>query len=138
MSANKTQATDADVSAYLAAIDDPGRRADCQALAALMARASGQPAKLWGPSIVGFGVHRYRYESGREGEICAVGFASRKADIALYGLDIAGEPGTPPDALGKYKTGKSCLYIKRLSNVDLAVLARMVEDAAANRMATDA
>ena len=137
MRANKTRETDADVSRYLAAIEVPDRRADCEALAALMARVTGRPARLWGPSIVGFGVHRYRYESGREGEICAVGFASRKADIALYGLDITDGPGTLPGTLGKYKTGKSCLYIKRLSDVDPAVLGEMVQRAADHRMASD-
>ncbi|MDH5833506.1 DUF1801 domain-containing protein [Luteimonas kalidii] len=138
MRANKTQETDADVSRYLAAIEDPGRRADCQALAELMSRVTGRPARMWGPGIVGFGVHRYRYESGREGEICAVGFASRKGEIVLYGLDIADEPGTLAGKLGKFKTGKSCLYIKRLADVDLTVLSDMVQVVARNRLANDA
>jgi hypothetical protein len=137
MRANKTQETDADVSLYLAAIEDPGRRTDCQTLGELMSRLTGQPARMWGPGIVGFGVHRYRYGSGREGEICAVGFASRKGEIALYGLDIADESGALTGKLGKFKTGKSCLYIKRLADVDLMVLSDMIEAAAGKRSSTD-
>lgn len=138
MRANKTRETDADVSGYLTAIEHPDRRADCQALAELMSRVTGQPARMWGPGIVGFGVHRYRYESGREGEICAVGFASRKSELVLYGLDIASDSRTLPGELGKFKTGKSCLYIKRLADVDLVVLSDMIEAAATKRLSTDA
>jgi Domain of unknown function (DU1801) len=138
MSSNKTQETGAVVSLYLATIEDPNRRADCQTLSELMSKATKQPAKLWGPSIVGFGVHRYRYESGREGEICAVGFASRKGEIALYGLDIAGDSNALLGKLGKYKTGKGCLYIKHLADVDLKVLSTMVQTAAKNRLSKDA
>ena len=138
MNPNKTQQTNEDVSHYLAAIEDPARRADCEALGALMSKAALQPAKLWGPSIVGFGIHRYRYESGREGEICAVGFASRKGEIALYGLDIAGDSSALLATLGKYKAGKGCLYIKRLADVDVKVLSAMIQSAAKKRLSKDA
>lgn len=130
---NKTVQTDADVADYFAAIQTPARRQDCETLAALMSSVSGQPAKMWGPGIVGFGVHRYKYDSGREGEICAVGFASRKPEIVLYGLDV-GEGSKALAKLGKHKTGKGCLYIKTLGDVDLKVLESMIASAARQRM----
>lgn len=135
MAGNKTTETDASAAACLAAIADPARRADCEALAALMARASGEPARMWGTAIVGFGTHRYRYESGREGEICAVGFASRKGDIAVYGLH--GAPGFDEaiGSLGRHKLGKGCVSLRSLADVDGAVLERLVGEAARARMA---
>jgi hypothetical protein len=81
---NKTQANDASVETFLAGIEPDGRRADAAALAALMAKVSGEPPRMWGPSVIGFGVRRYRYESGREGEICQLGFSPRKGAFALY------------------------------------------------------
>lgn len=123
MAENKTQATTASVAAYFEAIADPERRADCEALSAMMSRATGCEAVMWGSSIVGFDVHRYPLANGKQGEICLVGFASRKGDIAVYGmgsvLDQAG-------GLGKHKTGKGCLYIRRLSEVDEGVLAGLM------------
>ena len=83
MAKNKTQENDASVDGYLAAIKDEARRKDCQALAELMARATKEPAKMWGTSIVGFGSYHYKYDSGREGDICLVGFSSRKSEIAV-------------------------------------------------------
>lgn len=132
--ANKTQATDASVQAYLAAIDDPARRADCEALVALMQQAAGQPARMWGAAIVGFGTHRYRYDSGREGEICAIGFSSRKGDISVYGLTQTPAHDALQARLGKHKTGKSCLYLKRLADVDAAVLSQWLAGSAAERI----
>lgn len=131
--ANKTQATDASVQAYLDAIDDAARRADCQALAALMQQAAGQPARLWGSAIVGFGTHRYRYDSGREGEICAIGFSSRKGDISVYGLTLTPAHEALRARLGKHKMGVSCLYLKRMADVDSTVLAQWLAGSAAER-----
>ncbi|MFG6468299.1 DUF1801 domain-containing protein [Roseateles sp. BYS87W] len=128
--ANKTQPTPASVHAHLAALDDPARRQDCEALAQLMARATGEPAQMWGSSIVGFGRLHYRYDSGREGETCRVGFASRKGDISLYGLHAAPDHAELLARLGRHKTGKGCLYLRRLSDVDLAVLEALVASAA--------
>jgi hypothetical protein len=133
MSSNKTQQSDASVAAYLAAIVDPQQRADGQALCAMMAKATAHEAKLWGPSIVGCGVHRYKYASGREGEICALGFAARKSEMALYGLDLAGQ-ATLFASLGKYKTGKGCVYIKCLADIDTEVLAAIFLAAARKRL----
>jgi hypothetical protein len=120
MAENKTRATAASVDDFLDAIPDPQRRADAKALAALMARVSGESAAMWGPSIVGFGSYHYVYESGREGDMCRIGFAPRASEFALYGGFLRS-----PELLarlGRHKTGKGCLYLKRLADVDLAVL----------------
>jgi hypothetical protein len=126
MSDLKTRPTDASVAEFLAAIPDEGRREDCRALAQLMERATGAPATMWGSGIVGFGHYHYRYASGREGDWFLTGFASRKSDLTLYinaGFD-AYEPLLA--RLGRHKTGRACLYIKRLADVDLAALEELV------------
>ena len=128
----KTRSTFADVDAFLASTP---RAEDARALAALMARVSGAPATMWGPSIIGFDRYHYRYDSGREGEMCRIGFSPRKAALTLY-VD-AGDPARA-DALarlGPHATGKSCLYIKRLADVDLAVLEDLVAAALADNRA---
>jgi hypothetical protein len=124
----KTVPTDASVDAYVAAIPDAERRADCATLIEMMSRATGQPARMWGPSIVGFDRYAYRYESGHSGEMCIAGFASRKPDLAIY---LSPEqPGLAANLakLGKHKMGKSCLSVRRLSDVDLGVLETLVVD----------
>ena len=126
MSDNKTKPTAASVDEFLAAVEDPVKRADCQRLCEMMESASGAPATLWGPSIVGFGLYHYRYATGREGDAPAVGFSPRAASITVYitgGLD---DRGALLDRLGKHRTGKSCLYIKRLSEVDEAALRELI------------
>jgi hypothetical protein len=128
---NKTQETDASVESYLAAIQDEVRRNDCAALAKLMARATKLPPKMWGTSIVGFGSYHYKYESGHEGDTCLVGFSSRKGDISVYGLKAAPSHEELLPQLGKHKEGKGCLYIRRLSEIDLTVLEKLIADAAA-------
>lgn len=131
MAANKTQPTPVDARACLAAIDDPVRRADCEALAALMERVTGQPAVMWGPSIVGFGSYHYRYASGREGDAPLAGFAARKGDISIYlSCDTAARAALL-EQLGRHKIGKSCLYVRRLADVDMAVLEELVREAIA-------
>ena len=133
MAENKTKATDASVADYLAAIDDEARRMDCEALADLMAKATKQPPRMWGASIVGFGSYHYRYASGREGDTCVVGFSSRKGDISVYGLNAAEGAAELLPKLGKHKAGKGCVYIKRLSDVDVKVLEKLVAGAAARK-----
>jgi len=130
---NKTKATDASVSTYLAGIGDAARRKDCETLVKLIARATNQKPKMWGSSIVGFGSYHYKYDSGREGDACVIGFSSRKSDITIYitaGLigrdDLMGK-------LGKHKVGKGCLYIRRLSDVDLGVLEQLIAGSFAER-----
>jgi len=123
--ANKTVPTDADVQAHLATQPE-ARAADCRALIALMQRASGYPPVMWG-RMVGFGHHHYVYDSGREGDIFEIGFASGaggKGDISLYvslGCLPAGRE-TLLARLGRHRQGKGCLYVKRLADVDLGVL----------------
>jgi hypothetical protein len=124
----KTKPTSAAVSAYLAAIEDDTRRQDCATLVAMMERITGCPPVMWGPGIVGFDSYHYRYASGHEGDACVVGFASRKGDISVY---LSGGYDTPPvqailAALGKHKVGKSCLYLKRLADVQLPVLETLI------------
>ena len=126
MATNKTAVTGSSVDDYLSRIEDDARREDCVALAKLMTKATKHPPKMWGTSIVGFGGYHYKYESGHEGDPCLVGFASRKGDIAIY---LVGDfPGR--DALlaklGKHKTAKACLYVRRLDDVDLKVLEQLV------------
>lgn len=121
--ANKTVPTDADVEAHFAAQPE-ARAADCRALAALMQRASGHPPRMWG-RMVGFGHRHYVHDSGREGDIFEIGFASGaggKGDISLY---LSCEPGDREALLarlGKHRAGKGCIYVKRLADVELAVL----------------
>lgn len=124
---NKTQPTSADVEAFLNTIDDEAKRADCRAIAALMGEITGEPAVMWGEAIVGFGKYHYRYASKREGDSFWAGFSPRKQNITLY---LMGNYENMPDLmaqLGKYKTGKSCLYIKRLADVNQGVLRGVIE-----------
>jgi hypothetical protein len=130
MAENKTKETDASVTGYLAAISDEARRKDCEALAKLMAKATKHPPKMWGTAIVGFGSYHYRYESGREGDTCLVGFSSRKGNITMYGLNSAPSHETLLSRLGTHKTGKGCLYFRSLSDLDLGVLEQLVREAA--------
>jgi hypothetical protein len=105
---------------------DP-REEDCRALVAMMERVTGEPARLMGSSIVAFGSYHYKYESGHEGDTCLTGFASRKSALTLYLLPgFEGELAPLLQKLGKHKTGKGCLYVKRLADVDQAVLERIV------------
>ncbi|MCV2365771.1 DUF1801 domain-containing protein [Paucibacter sp. DJ1R-11] len=129
MTENKTQATQAEPADYLETIADTARRTDCQALNELMRRATGEPPVMWGSAIVGFGLHRYPLAGGKTGEICAVGFSSRAADIALYGLTGFDEAEPLLETLGKHKRGKGCVYLKRLADVDAGVLEQLVTQA---------
>lgn len=133
MAEMRTKQTDADVDAFLAAIADPRRRQDCATLLELMRIATGSEPRMWGASIVGFGTHHYRYESGREGDICVLGFSPRKSALTLY-LSGGLEPQQARlGRLGKHKTGKGCLYIRSLQEVDLGVLSELLNDAATRR-----
>jgi hypothetical protein len=133
MAENKTKPTELEVGAYLDAITDESRRADCRILVELIAGALHEEARMWGRSIVGFGSYHYVYESGREGDSCLVGFSSRKTDISLY--LAADYPGRQEllDKLGSHKTGKGCLYLRQLSGIDRDVLREIVIRAARQR-----
>ncbi|WLT32343.1 DUF1801 domain-containing protein [Geothrix sp. PMB-07] len=130
MAENKTKATEASVESYIEGIQDSARRKDCETLTKLMSKATKETPKMWGTSIVGFGSYHYKYESGREGDTCLVGFSSRKSDISIYGLNAAPTHDDLIAKLGKHKAGKGCLYIRNLADVDLKVLENLVADAA--------
>ena len=121
----KTVANSGDVAAFLAASPHPD---DAAALAALMAQVTGEAATMWGPAIVGFGAYHYKYDSGREGSMCRVGFSPRKAALTVYGAGSAPRREMLLARLGKHTTGKGCVYIKRLADIDLAVLRDLIAD----------
>lgn len=123
---NKTQPTEVSVSDFLASIDDEQKRADSQVVAQLMEAATGEPPKMWGPSIVGYGTYHYVYASGREGDWMLTGFSPRKTALTVYLMAGVERQTELLAKLGKYKTGKSCLYIKRLSDINLDVLREMI------------
>ena len=125
----KTKQTEVTVDAFIDAVPDEGRREDAKKLRAMMERISGYPARMWGPSIVGFGRYQYKYASGHEGEMARIGFSPRAKELVLYVLDGSPRQQAMLDRLGKYKTGKCCLYIKRLSDVDEGVLEELAVDA---------
>jgi hypothetical protein len=126
MAENKTKPTAVSVAAFVNAITDPTKRADAKALVKLMQDAAGEKPKMWGPSIIGFGNHHYRYDSGREGDAPLIGFSPRKAATVLYGLIGSSDSKALLRKLGKQTTGKGCLYIKKLADVDQQVLEAMV------------
>ncbi|MFF2242641.1 DUF1801 domain-containing protein [Arthrobacter sp. NPDC058130] len=126
MADNKTQATGASVEEFLAAVEPPVRRGDGLRLLALMSEITGEPAEMWGPSIVGFGRYHYKYASGREGDAPAVGFSPRKSSLSLYGLTYGPEAADLLGTLGKHKLGAGCLYVNKLDDVDEAVLAELI------------
>ena len=131
MAENKTKPTKVIVTAFVASIADPTRRADAKLLVELMQKASGEKAQMWGPSIIGFGSCHYKYESGREGDMPIVGFSPRKAATVLYNVSsFTGSKGLL-SKLGKHQTGKGCLYIKKLSDVDPQALQALVVKAVA-------
>ena len=124
----KTTKTGASVTGFIAAIDDPKQRADAKKLSSMMRAATGSRARMWGASIVGFGSYHYKYASGREGDWMLVGFSPRKQNISVYIMPGFDRFGALMKKLGKYKTGKSCLYIRRLEDVDEAVLEQLIRD----------
>ncbi len=133
MAEAKTKPTRVTLTSYLATIDDAERRKDCKTLAAIMSRVTGCRPVIWGPSIVGFDSYHYKYPSGHEGDSCVVGFSSRKGDISVYLMGVLQDPGAKPllARLGKHKAGKGCLYVRRLSEIDVAVLEQLVTRAVA-------
>ncbi|MBX9797337.1 DUF1801 domain-containing protein [Sphingomonas sp.] len=124
--ANKTVETDASVDAYVAQVQPPQRAADAEVLLAMMGRVTGLPPAMWGPSMIGYGRYSYRYESGHSGEMFRVGFAPRKAQLVLYLMVGCGDNAELLARLGKHKTGKGCLYINKLADVDLDVLEQLI------------
>ncbi len=126
MADNKTKPTKSNVTAFMKGIENPDMRRDARKVSAMMRKATGSRARMWGANIVGFGEYHYKYDSGREGDFMITGFSPRKQALTLYVI-----PGFKPfeslmKKLGKYKTGKSCLYIKRLSDVDESALEKLI------------
>lgn len=121
MAETKTKVNEASVDDFLAKTDEETRR-ECYQLVEIMEKVTGEKAKMWGPAIVGFGQYHYKYDSGREGEICKIGFSPRKGNLSLYVLSVAGGQDELLAKLGKHKAGKGCLYIKKLSDVKLDAL----------------
>lgn len=130
---NKTQLTGTNPRAFIAGVEPEHRRDDALMALALFERVTGLEGRMWGPSIIGFGRYRYRYESGREGEFLMTGFSPRKASLVVYIMPgYGGEAQQKQLArLGKHRLGKSCLYINRLSDVDEDVLGEMIADSVA-------
>ncbi len=123
----KTQRTDASVDDFLANIDDEKRREDCRTVARLMQRVTKQKPEMWGTAMVGFGSYRYKYASGRGGEWFVTGFSPRKQNLTLYIMAGFKRYDELLQKLGKHTTGKSCLYIKRLEDVDMEVLTELIQ-----------
>jgi hypothetical protein len=124
MATNKTTQTAASPASFIGSLP-PQQRKDAEALVAMMRKVTGEPPRMWGSSIVGFGTCHYVYESGREGDMCIVGFSARKPSLVLYVGDLV-QDGSLMSRLGKHKTGKSCLYIKTLEDVDREVLRELI------------
>lgn len=131
MAGNKTRPTGASVEDYIAARGSEQQRADCRELIALLKKATRQPPGMWGPSIVGFGSYRYTYESGRTGEAPVAGFAIRGRELVIYMRAELDEQKFLLSRLGPHRMGKSCLYFKRLADLDRPVLEKLVASAVA-------
>lgn len=131
MAQNKTQPTQKSVHEFIAGIEDEQKLADCHELLSVMSKVTGEEATMWGPSLIGFGKYHYKYASGREGEFFLTGFSPRKQALTVYimpGFEFAADL---MERLGKYKTGKSCLYIKKLDDIDRNILTQLIEKSVA-------
>ncbi|WP_269531710.1 DUF1801 domain-containing protein [Chitinimonas sp. BJYL2] len=126
MAENKTQPTGQDIADFLDAITDPARQADCRTLAELMQRLTGWAPEIWRGNMVGYGRYRYRYASGHGGECFVTGFSPRKQDLTVYIMPGYADFEAILARLGKHKMGKSCLYLKSLAQVDMAVLEELI------------
>ena len=127
MAENKTQATDADVAAFIASVDHPRRRADAEALVTLFRDTTGWSPKMWGPSIIGYGSYDYTYQTGRSGSFLATGFSPRKANLSIYIMPGYADFSEILSRLGKHKIGKSCLYINKLADIEISVLEELIK-----------
>ena len=128
MSGNKTVPTKASVEAFIEAVPQEEKRNDCFKLLEVMQSITGEAPVMWGPGIIGFGSYHYRYDSGREGDMLMTGFSPRSQNISLYIMSGFGRYESLLKKLGKYKTGKSCLYVKRLSDINMEILEELIRD----------
>jgi hypothetical protein len=138
MAANKTKPTDISVASFVNALAEPAKRSDAKALIGLMKLATGEEPRMWGASIIGFGTYRYTYDSGREGDTVLVGFSPRKPAMVVYGVTGSKSAEALLAKLGKHTTGKGCLYIKKLADVDQQVLKQLILKAVAEKRARPA
>jgi len=124
----KTRVNKASVEKFLNKVTDVKKREDSFALLDLMKKMTKEPPKMWGPSIVGFGQYHYKYESGREGDMCITGFSPRKQNLTIYIMPGFTKYQQLMEKLGKFKTSKSCLYIKKLEDVNLKILEKIISE----------
>lgn len=127
MAENKTKQTDENFIKFLNTIDDETKRKDCFAIAEMMKTISKTEPKMWGPAIIGFGSYHYKYESERERDMCITGFSPRKQNITLYVVDAINNHPELLEKLGKHKTGKGCLYINKLNDIDLVIPKKIIK-----------
>ena len=127
----KTRPTTSNVEAFLASVSDEKRRTDCDQVAGLMQEITGEDPVMWGTSIIGFGSYHYKYASGHEGDFMITGVSPRKQALTVYIMEGFSQHSELMDSLGKYKTGKSCLYIKKLEDIDMDVLKQLIETSVA-------
>ena len=132
MAETKTKPTSASVDAYLASRAGPEQLADCRAIMSICERVTGQPPTMWGPSIIGFGSYSYRYPSGHSGDACLVGLAVRGRELVVYVSAESPEQLELRSRLGKHRMGKSCLYLKRLADLDVGVLEAIIAGSVAD------
>jgi hypothetical protein len=125
---NKTTQTEESVYDFLEKVPDQNKRDDCKVIIEMMKKVTGLPPKMWGPSIIGFGTYHYKYESGREGDMLKIGFSPRKQNITLYIMPGFDRYDDIMKTLGKHRIGKSCLYIKGLSDVNKVQLLSLIEE----------
>ena len=123
---NKTKATNVDPRDFVAAVEHKTRRADAEVLLGFFARVTGMTAKMWGPSLIGYGSYHYKYESGREGDMLMTGFSPRNANLVFYIMPGYQDLSDKLARLGKHKIGKSCLYVNKLADIDMDVLEEIV------------
>lgn len=128
MAQNKTQPTDQSVKTFIDSLDDQQKKADSYSLLNLMKEVTGCEPKMWGPSIIGFDQYHYKYESGREGDFLKVGFSPRKRELSIYLMCSFDKNEELMKKLGKHRTGKSCLYVKKLEDIDMDVLRMLVKE----------
>lgn len=131
MAQNKTKPTQISAQDFIEAVEHPGKRADAKVLDALFQKVTGLDPVMWGASIIGYGSYHYKYDSGHEGDMCRVGFSPRKAKHSLYLLSCSvdgdeAEYAALREKLGKYSSGKGCLYVNKLADIDLGVLEQMI------------
>lgn len=128
MAENKTKETKASVNKFINSVKDERTKADCKQIISVMKDITKEDPKMWGSSIVGFGSYHYKYESGREGDMCLTGFSPRKQNLTIYIISGFSRYPEMMSKLGKYKTGKSCLYIKTLDDIDMKILKKMIAE----------